>query len=138
MNTCTKCGKTFNTAGYKCPRCYRYYRLHPEGLYISSPKGSVSYATNGDPICHICGEAHRKLGRHINDMHHLSVKDYCIQFRLPIRKNKLCNREFLEQMRVYNRIHSDVVVNKNLIKCGVNTRHKKGETHDGRRSYQEA
>ncbi len=135
MNTCTNCGKPFKFNGFKCPRCYRYYRNHPEGVYTPSKKGSVSYATNGDPICHICGEAHRKLGRHINDIHGMSVREYCHEYRLPVRKNSLCNKEFLEQMRIYNRLHSDVVIKKNLIKGGVNTRRKKGEPNDHPRCY---
>lgn len=118
---CQDCGRLNNTTGKLCQACYRYYKLHPEGRYPLPKEGTVEYASNGDPICHICGEAHRKLGNHIQNRHDISQNEYRDKFKL-YHNTRLSNKEYIEQMSNINNKHRDIVVKENLIKHGQNTR----------------
>ena len=80
MKQCQMCGGNNTTTGKYCNTCYSYLRKHPEGDYPLPPKGVIHYASNGDPICHICGQAHRKLGNHIRFKHNITQKiSFCKQ-----------------------------------------------------------
>ena len=121
MKQCQMCGGDNTTTGKYCNTCYGYLRKHPEGEYPLPPKGVIHYASNGDPICHICGQAHRKLGSHIAHRHHMSQNEYRDMFQL-YHNTRLSNYEYIENMSQINNKHKDKVVKENLIKCGVNTR----------------
>ena len=118
---CDLCGREFYGKGYNCPSCYAYLRLHPEGLYPQPKPGEVLYAPNGDPVCHICRKAYRKLGNHIQFFHHISQKDYREMFKLH-HNTKLSNKDYIDTMLSYNMEYYDKVVKENLIKGGKNTR----------------
>lgn len=118
---CNLCGDVSDTTGKYCQKCYMYLKLHPEGRYKLPPKGEIHYAPNGDPICHICGMAYRKLGNHIAFRHHISQREYREMFRLH-HNTRLSNIGYKETMREYNKRDYDKVVKENLIKGGVNTR----------------
>lgn len=115
------CGGDNTTTGKYCNTCYSYLRKHPEGEYPLPPKGVIHYASNGDPICHICGQAHRKLGNHIRFKHNMSQNEYRDMFEL-YHNTRLSNSEYINNMSQINNRHKDKVVKENLIKCGVNTR----------------
>lgn len=115
------CNGSVNTTGKYCQRCYDYLKKHPEGLYPLPPKGEVHYAPNGDPICHICGKAIRKLGNHIAFYHKMSQNEYREMFGL-YHNTRLSNEDYKDMMRKYNYKYAKVVVNNNLIKGGINTR----------------
>ena len=121
VKECQFCGGVNKTTGKYCNTCYGYLRKHPEGRYPLPPKGMVHYAPNGDTICHICGEAQRKLGSHIARRHHISQNEYRDMFGL-YHNTRLSNYEYIENMSQINNRHKDKVVKENLIKCGVNTR----------------
>ena len=121
MKQCQMCGGNNTTTGKYCNACYSYLRKHPEGEYPLPPKGVIHYASNGDPICHICGQAHRKLGNHIRFKHNMTQNEYRDMFRL-YHNTRLSNYEYIENMSQINNKHKDIVVKKNLIKCGVKTR----------------
>ena len=121
MKQCLMCGGNNTTTGKYCNTCYSYLRKHPEGRYPLPPKGVIYYAPNGDAICHICGEAQRKLGSHIAHRHHMSQNEYRDMFGL-YHNTRLSNYEYIENMSQINNKHKDKVVKENLIKCGVNTR----------------
>ena len=110
-----------DTTGHYCQKCYSYLKHHPEGVYPIPPKGTVAFALNGDPICHICGQAHRKLGNHIAFRHHMSQKDYRDMFCL-YRNTKLSNEDYISHMSILNDKYKKVVVEKNLIQKGAKTR----------------
>ena len=122
---CRDCGELI-TRGFYCDRCYAYYRKHPEGLYPLPPKGLVKYATNGDLICHICGQAHRKLIQHVYYKHNMSHNEYCDKFNL-LHNTRLTRDDYQEKMRNYTTMYREKVVDNNLLKQGMKTRYKKGE-----------
>ena len=121
VKECQLCGGVNKTTGKYCNTCYRYLRKHPEGRYSLPPKGVIHYASNGDVICHICGEAQRKLGSHIAYRHHMSQNEYRDMFEL-YHNTRLSNYEYINNMSQINNKHKDKVVKENLIKCGINTR----------------
>lgn len=121
MKQCQMCGGNNTTTGKYCNTCYSYLRKHPEGDYPLPPKGVIHYASNGDPICHICGQAHRKLGNHIRFKHNITQNEYRDMFKL-YHNTRLSNYEYIENMSQINNKYKDKVVKENLIKCGVNTR----------------
>ena len=123
MTNCEICG-ALKSRGRYCGNCYAYLRKHPEGRYPLPEKGTVAYATNGDPICHLCGEAHRKLGSHIAFRHHMTQNEYRDMFRL-YHNTRLSNCEYIKNMSQINNKHRDVVVKENLIKGGIKTRSSK-------------
>ena len=121
MKKCQICGGNNTTTGRYCNTCYSYLRKHPEGRYPLPPKGVIHCAFNGDVICHICGEAHRKLGNHISNRHHMSQNEYRDMFEL-YHNTKLSNYEYIKNMSQINNKYRDIVVKENLIKRGEKTR----------------
>ena len=121
MKQCQMCGGDNTTTGKYCNTCYSYLRKHPEGEYPLPPKGVIHYASNGDPICHICGQAHRKLGNHIRFKHNMTQNEYRDMFKL-YHNTRLSNYEYIENMSQINNKHKDIVVKENLIKGGAKTR----------------
>lgn len=132
MKKCKICGCDNNTTGKYCGNCYRYLRLHPEGVYPLPKKGEVHYAPNGDVICHVCGMAVRKLGNHIAFKHHMTQKEYRDKFKL-YHNTRLSNKEYIKNMSKINEKHKDTVVSKNLIEKGKKTRTSKGNGLAGRK-----
>ena len=131
---CEMCGGKNTTTGRYCNACYGYLKLHPEGIYNIPEEGKITYAPNGDPICHICGQAHRKLGNHIRFKHHMEQNEYRDKFKL-YRNTRLSNMEYQETMADYNRKYRDIVVKENLIEKGKGTRIIKGQEFKERRKY---
>lgn len=119
--TCDLCKRDFYGAGFKCPSCYAYLRKHPEGLYPQPQYGEVVYAHNGDPVCHICCRAVRKLGSHIALYHNMNQNEYREKFGLH-HNTRLSNNEYVVKMRKYSLDNYDLVIDKNLIDGGINTR----------------
>ena len=132
VKECQFCGGVNKTTGKYCNTCYGYLRKHPEGRYPLPPKGMVHYAPNGDTICHICGEAQRKLGSHIAHRHHMSQNEYRDMFEL-YHNTRLSNYEYINNMSQINNKYKDKVVKENLIKCGVNTRISHENSLSGRK-----
>ena len=132
VKECQFCGGVNKTTGKYCNTCYGYLRKHPEGRYPLPPKGMVHYAPNGDTICHICGEAQRKLGSHIAHRHHMSQNEYRDMFEL-YHNTRLSNYEYINNMSQINNKYKDKVVKENLIKCGVNTRISRENGLSGRK-----
>jgi hypothetical protein len=135
VKTCKLCGGLNTTTGKYCNTCYGYLRKHPEGLYPLPDKGVVCYALNGDPICHICGQAHRKLGSHIRNKHDMSQTEYRDKFNL-YRNTKLSNKEYQEMMSNYVDEYYDKVVKDNLINKGMITRITSSRIFEVRRRFQ--
>lgn len=131
MKTCSQCGSSHNRKSQLCQPCYHYLRLHPEGWYKRPPKGAIHYAPNGDPICHICGGAYRKLGNHIRFNHKMKVNDYKDKYKL-MHSVSLTNLQYQDTMRTYTKQHYDKVVTTNLLNAGVKTRFKQGQEVKGR------
>ena len=131
MRTCTECGQSHNRTAPLCQRCYTYFKKHPEGYYPIPPKGTLTFATNGDPICHICGGAYSKLGNHIRQVHYMKINDYKDEFNL-LHNTQLTSEKYKTKMRTYTKKYYRKVVKKNLIKKGVATRFRIGQVVPGR------
>lgn len=131
MKICKICGDINTTTGQYCQSCYGYLRKHPEGVYPLPPKRQIVYADNGDPICHICGQAYRKLGNHIRFKHHLTQNEYRDMFGL-YHNTKLSNISYRNKMAEYNKCYKDIVVDINLLKKGKKTRVSKKNNLAGR------
>lgn len=132
IRICKLCGESFEAPGFCCQSCYTYLRNHPEGIYPLPKKGEIGYAENGDPICHICGMAYRKLGNHIYNKHHISQNDYREMFGLH-HNTKLSHTDYTKQMKEYNTKYYDKVVKENLIKGGITTRISDNNILNGRK-----
>src|SRR5574344_577843 len=122
---CTVCGESISKSVLKsrhiCQACYQYER---KGGVINapSPKGVITFDENNNPICHICGQAHTKLGSHIYWHHHMTVEEYKVRFKLN-SVDRLTNPEYSEKMRdhVY---HNPEVIEHNLKVAGEATRYQ--------------
>ena len=122
FDKCQLCNQTIlDTTGHYCQKCYNYLCNHPEGVYPLPQSGTVALAINGDPICHICGKAYRKLGNHIYQCHHITQQEYRVKFKLH-HNTRLSNVNYQQTMQSYNKRDYKVVVQENLIKCGQQTR----------------
>lgn len=131
---CDMCGNKNTTTGKHCNSCYAYLRRHPEGIYDLPKPGEIKYAPNGDPICHICGQAHRKLGNHIRFKHQMSQIEYREKYKL-YRNTRLSNYEYQEKMSKYNNKYRNIVVEQNLIKGGEKTRITSTRKFETKRKY---
>lgn len=122
---CKFCGNEApnNMQGY-CQACYLYFVSQGKKVYDLPEYGKVEYAENGDAICHICGKAYRKLGAHIANGHHITMRDYCTKFGLFYRNNKASNPDYRRKMRT---IQKDYCITDNLLKKGRATRLRKGD-----------
>lgn len=127
MKECIICHATHNRSSQLCQRCYLYHKRHPEGRYPIPPVGEVHYA-KGDPICHVCGEAHRKLGNHIFQAHHMTQKDYRDMFGLK-HNTRLSHEDYRAHMS--SLIREDIT-HENLLIQGQSTRFKTGQSLEGR------
>jgi hypothetical protein len=125
------CNTSHNRTSPLCQRCYAYLRKHPEGYYPIPPKGVLTFALNGDPICHVCGGAYSKLGAHITQVHNMTPLEYKDTFNL-LHNTKLTSERYKTKMRQYNKKYYRKVVKKNLLKKGVFTRFKIGQFVPGR------
>ena len=131
MRKCTNCFTSHKRNAPLCQRCYQYFKKHPEGYYPIPPKGTLSFATNGDPICHICGGAFSKLGNHIRHVHSMTTKEYKDQYNL-LHNTQLTSERYKNKMRHYTKKYYRKVVKKNLLKKGVSTRFRIGQIVPGR------
>ena len=131
MKLCKECGQEHTRTSAICQRCYLYFKKHPEGFYSIPPKGRLSFAVNGDPICHICGGAYAKLGNHIAQVHKMSIVEYKDTFNL-LHSTQLTSEKYKTKMRTYTKKYYRKVVKKNLIKKGERTRFRIGQIVFGR------
>lgn len=128
--TCPYCRETIQVSYLRtkriCQSCYIYLKnggvIHPlpePGTIVSDEEGKI--------VCHICGQAHDKLGSHIVNKHKMLTKEYKDYFDLP-QNVSLASEQHRIKMREYNRIYRDQVVYDNLINKGSNTRFQQGVT----------
>lgn len=121
MRQCQFCGGNNSTTGKYCNTCYAYLKKHPKGTYELPKDGTIGYAPNGDLICHICGQAYRKLGSHIAHKHKMTQNEYRDKFKL-YHNTRLSNTEYINTMSKLNNNNAELVVKRNLIEKGKNTR----------------
>lgn len=127
---CPYCGEEIQSSYLKskiiCQSCYIYTKNGGEIHAIPDP-GTIVTDENDNVVCHICGQAHSKLGSHIAHKHHMSTKEYKDQFDIP-QNCSLASRQHQAKMREYNIQYREHVVYDNLINKGRITRFQSGQT----------
>lgn len=132
MRTCSDCGLEFSgRASNLCQRCYQYYRRHPEGKYPIPEDGVITYADNGDIVCHECGKAYPKLIQHVYYTHHMSHNEYCDKHKF-LHNTKFTAVDYQDKMRTYSALYADKVIKDNLLIKGQSTRFIPGQDVPGR------
>jgi hypothetical protein len=111
-----------------CKNCYQTRNLYGDFKFHELPaKGVIEYDEEGNPICHICGRASKKLMGHVRQKHNITAYDYKKEFGLNTTHGIMCESS-VELARKRNLEHYDTVVKKNLIACGKQTRFNKGSS----------
>ena len=120
---CRMCNKNENIYGGLCQACYHYFKA---GGTISSvpPLGTIKKDYRGYVICHICGRAYKRLGSHVRESHAMTIDEYKKVFGL-CRNCKTTENTYSQTMRESAYQNN---MPERLIKAGVNTRIKPGET----------
>ncbi len=122
---CTVCNESVSHSVLKsqhiCQACYQYLKKGGE-LYTPSPKGVITFNESNYPICHICGQAHKKLGTHVYWHHNMTTEEYKIKYKLNAADSLTCP-EYQEKMRDHLIRHPEVIEN-NLKRAGAHTRYQ--------------
>ena len=125
---CTVCNENSNKSVLKtrriCQACYQYERKGGI-IHAPSPKGVITFDENNNPICHICGQAHKKLGGHIYWHHNMTVEEYKFRYKLNAI-DKLTNPEYSDMMRQHV-LNNPEVIRQNLIEAGQETRYQSND-----------
>ena len=126
---CPYCRETIDHSYLKtkviCQACYLY--TQKGGSFHAIPdSGVVVKDEEGKVVCHICGQAHTKLGNHIYAKHNMSIADYKDHFDIP-QNVSLASSTYQDKMRRYNMQHKETVVYNNLINHGSVTRYQPGQ-----------
>lgn len=121
---CKKCGKpiTRSYAGM-CQGCYKYF-LGGGKVYNLPEPGTVARDESGKVICHICGRSYTRLGSHIKESHGMTTAEYKEHYGL-CNSTKTTEAAYSTHMQELAYIHG---MDKRLLKAGMSTRIKKGET----------
>jgi hypothetical protein len=109
-----------------CRNCYQTRALYGNFKFHDlPPSGVIVYNDEGNPICHICGRAYKKLMGHVRQKHDMTAYEYKKEFGLNTTHSVMC-KSSVELARKHNLENYDTVVTKNLIACGKQTRFTKG------------
>lgn len=131
---CPYCGENIEQSYLKsritCQSCYLYNRRGGVIHAIPDP-GTIVTDEQGNLVCHLCGQAHSKLGSHIYNKHNLTVEEYKEQFDIP-QNASLASQQHQYKMRQYNIQYREHVVYDNLINKGRITRFQPGQSHPKR------
>ena len=88
-------------------------------------KGKIQYDSDGRPICELCGKAFDRLGLHVWMVHNIKAGDYKKMFGLD-NKVGLISKRSKELIRGKTLANWDIVIKKNLLEKGKNSRFYKG------------
>lgn len=126
MIKCKFCGdlEKDNRYGGYCQSCYKYFVLDKKKAYNVAPYGEMARNEDDEVICNICGKAYGKLGAHLFNKHHLTSKEAYKLFGWDMNPRATSDK-YREHMRD---VLQPKCVADNLIKGGMNTRFKKGDS----------
>lgn len=111
---------------YLCNKHYLRHKAHKKLVQHELPIfGEVKFDEAGNPICHVCGYAYRKVLSHVAQVHGMTADEYKREYGLFTSKG-ICNEETRAMLREAVSDHFDLVVRANLIKRGIATRFNKG------------
>lgn len=94
--------------------------------------GVIEYNEDGEPMCEICGSHFKRVIAHARQKHHLSEREYKLQFGLNVKKG-ICSKESAEKSRERVLANYEQCIGKNLQLLGEKTRFKfgsEGRTQD--------
>lgn len=134
---CKSCGKP-DVARYKgyCQRCWLYFVYNHYKTFEKPEYGKIAFVEDecspqyGMVICHICGKAYNKLQQHIYYSHHISKRDYCIQFGIDVG-SQLTSQVYHDKMSKYAYEYN---MPEQLKQAGKDTRFKTGHKNNYVRS----
>ena len=87
--------------------------------------GVIEYNANGKPMCEICGKYYDRVIPHARQKHHISEKEYKIQFGFD-RIKGICSKQSAEKSRLKTLENYDKVIAINLKEKGKDSRFSKG------------
>lgn len=127
MKQCSLCGdiltkRTHNNKKYGkiCGKCYQREKANSK-IYDKPNIGEITYNEDGNPICHICGKAYKKVLSHAYHTHGILAYDYKVEFGLETSKGILSkeSRDLILE-------NNDGINIDKMIEAGKKTRFKKG------------
>jgi hypothetical protein len=87
--------------------------------------GVIEYNEDGQPMCEICGNYFNRVIAHARQKHHISEKEYKLQFGFNLRKG-ICSKESSEKSRERVFENYEQCIGKNLELLGQKSRFKVG------------
>ena len=87
--------------------------------------GVIEYNEDGQPMCEICGKYFNRVVAHVRHKHHMSEREYKLQFGFNLTKG-ICSKESAERSRERVFENYDKCVGKNLQLLGEKTRFQNG------------
>lgn len=87
--------------------------------------GVIEYNEDGEPMCEICGNHFKRVIAHARQKHHLSEREYKLQFGLNLKKG-ICSKESAEKSRERVLANYEQCIGKNLQLLGEKNRFKVG------------
>lgn len=87
--------------------------------------GKINYDSKGNPVCELCGKGFARLGRHVWQSHNMKARDYKKMFGLDVSKG-LISEASRRKISKATKKNYDLVIKKNLLEKGKDTRFYKG------------
>jgi hypothetical protein len=87
--------------------------------------GVIEYNEDGQPMCEICGKHFERVIAHARQKHHISEREYKLQFGLNLKKG-ICSKRSSEISRERVFENYEKCIGKNLELLGQNSRFKDG------------
>jgi hypothetical protein len=87
--------------------------------------GVIEYNEDGQPMCEICGNHFERVIAHARQKHHISEREYKLQFGLNLKKG-ICSKQSAEKSRERVFENYEKCIGKNLELLGEKTRFKVG------------
>jgi len=88
--------------------------------------GIIEYNEEGQPKCEICNKYFNRVLAHVRQKHHMTEKEYKIQFGFDLKKG-ICSAESSERSRIKALENYDTVIAVNLTIKGQKSRFKNGD-----------
>ena len=87
--------------------------------------GIIEYNEDGQPMCEICGGYFNRVIAHARQKHHISEREYKLQFGFNLKKG-ICSKESSQKSRERVFENYDKCIGKNLQLLGEKSRFKTG------------
>lgn len=87
--------------------------------------GVIEYNEDGQPMCEICGKYFERVLAHARQKHHISEREYKLQFGFDLIKG-ICSERSAEKTRIKTLLNYDKVIAINLTEKGKKSRFTEG------------